>query len=86
MTGSTTNRSADLHAPGAVAVRLSAGFGALDLSERLAAICNEVSGAIIFTTSFGIEDQAIVTFERQETILKAALTERAPFIKRGANT
>ncbi len=51
--------SSDPQVFGATAARLAAGFGALDLFERLAAICNEVNGAIVFTTSFGLEDQAI---------------------------
>ena len=31
----------------------------LDLPQRLAVVRNTVSGRIVFTTSFGIEDQAI---------------------------
>jgi phosphoadenosine phosphosulfate reductase len=34
-------------------------FPALDLFERLAAIRAEVAGRLVFTTSFGLEDQAI---------------------------
>src|ERR1700731_5377839 len=34
-------------------------FPALDLFERLAAIRNEIPGRLVFTTSFGLEDQAI---------------------------
>lgn len=34
-------------------------FAALDLFERLAAIRSGISGRIVFTTSFGLEDQAI---------------------------
>jgi phosphoadenosine phosphosulfate reductase len=34
-------------------------FAALDLLERLAAIRAHVAGRIVFTTSFGLEDQAI---------------------------
>jgi len=34
-------------------------FPALDLFERLAAIRGQVSGRLVFTTSFGLEDQAI---------------------------
>jgi phosphoadenosine phosphosulfate reductase len=52
-------RSPDLQALGATAARLTARFKALDLFERLAAICNEVHGVIVFTTSFGLEDQVI---------------------------
>ena len=52
-------RSPDLSAVGATAARLAASFSALDLFERLAAIRNEIDGSIVFTTSFGLEDQAI---------------------------
>jgi phosphoadenosine phosphosulfate reductase len=38
---------------------LSASFHALDLFERLARIRAALSGRIVFTTSFGLEDQAI---------------------------
>jgi phosphoadenosine phosphosulfate reductase len=34
-------------------------FPALDLFERLAAIRAQISGRVVFTTSFGLEDQAI---------------------------
>ena len=34
-------------------------FPALDLFERLAAIRSEVPGRVVFTTSFGLEDQAV---------------------------
>jgi phosphoadenosine phosphosulfate reductase len=34
-------------------------FPALDLFERLAAIRAQISGRLVFTTSFGLEDQAI---------------------------
>jgi phosphoadenosine phosphosulfate reductase len=34
-------------------------FPALDLFERLAAIRRQISGCVVFTTSFGLEDQAI---------------------------
>jgi phosphoadenosine phosphosulfate reductase len=34
-------------------------FAALDLFERLAAIRAQISGRVVFTTSFGLEDQAI---------------------------
>jgi len=42
-----------------VAATLAAGFGPLDLADRLRAIRNVLPGRIAFTTSFGIEDQAI---------------------------
>ena len=38
---------------------LAAKLPALDLSQRLALIVERVAGRIVFTTSFGIEDQAI---------------------------
>ncbi len=34
-------------------------FAALDLFERLAAIRRQIPGRVVFTTSFGLEDQAI---------------------------
>src|SRR5580693_9706451 len=34
-------------------------FPAFDLFERLAAIRSEIPGRVVFTTSFGLEDQAI---------------------------
>ncbi len=43
----------------ATAATLAAAFGALDLFERLAAVRSVVAGRIVFTTSFGLEDQAI---------------------------
>ena len=41
------------------AQRLVAGFAKLDLDARLAAVTREIAGRIVFTTSFGLEDQAI---------------------------
>jgi phosphoadenosine phosphosulfate reductase len=43
----------------ATAQRLAAGFAALDLNARLAAVGREIAGPLVFTTSFGLEDQAI---------------------------
>jgi phosphoadenosine phosphosulfate reductase len=43
----------------ALIVRLTKGFERLDLPERLITVRREISGCIVFTTSFGIEDQAI---------------------------
>ncbi len=43
----------------ASAARLTAGFRTFDLFERLAAARAEISGRIVLTTSFGLEDQAI---------------------------
>jgi phosphoadenosine phosphosulfate reductase len=41
------------------AVRLASEYAPLDLEQRVAAVCDHVSGRIVFTTSFGLEDQAI---------------------------
>jgi phosphoadenosine phosphosulfate reductase len=43
----------------AVVADLTARLGALDLFERLAAIRARIAGRIVFTSSFGLEDQAI---------------------------
>jgi phosphoadenosine phosphosulfate reductase len=45
--------------PDHIAGRLSAGSAGRDLFERVADIRAEVAGPIVFTTSFGLEDQAI---------------------------
>jgi phosphoadenosine phosphosulfate reductase len=45
--------------PGDAVVRLADRLSALDLFDRLAVIHSEVAGSIVFTTSFGLEDQAI---------------------------
>jgi phosphoadenosine phosphosulfate reductase len=42
-----------------VAAELMAHLRSLDLFERLAAIRARISGPIVFTTSFGLEDQAV---------------------------
>jgi len=42
------------------AQRLAAGFAALDLNARLTVLTREIPGRVVFTTSFGLEDQAIV--------------------------
>jgi phosphoadenosine phosphosulfate reductase len=42
-----------------LAAELAAQFPALDLFERLAAIRARIAGRLVFTTSFGLEDQAI---------------------------
>ena len=49
----------DLHALAAIGERLAGTFAALSLPERLAAARNAVAGRLVFTTSFGLEDQAI---------------------------
>jgi len=41
------------------AARLASECARLDLEQRVAAIRHDVSGRIVFTTSFGLEDQAI---------------------------
>src|SRR2546428_11492302 len=41
------------------ALRLASGFAALDLFNRLASARREIAGRLVFTTSFGLEDQAI---------------------------
>jgi phosphoadenosine phosphosulfate reductase len=51
--------SPDLPALAAAGARLADTFGALDLGARLAAARAAVPGRIVFTTSFGLEDQAI---------------------------
>jgi phosphoadenosine phosphosulfate reductase len=58
---------------GALAVageRLAATHAGLDLGERLSAARREIPGRLVFTTSFGLEDQAIshVIFERDLAI------------------
>lgn len=45
--------------PSAAAAGLAAAFDGLDLEQRLAAARSQISGPIVFTTSFGLEDQAI---------------------------
>jgi phosphoadenosine phosphosulfate reductase len=49
----------DLHALSAIGHRLADAYSALDLGERLAAACEAIPGRLVFTTSFGLEDQAI---------------------------
>ena len=54
------NRPApDAQALVAIGKRLADTFGSLGLDERLSAACAAVPGRLVFTTSFGIEDQAI---------------------------
>jgi phosphoadenosine phosphosulfate reductase len=43
----------------AIASRLADRLSTLDLFERLATIRSQISGRVVFTTSFGLEDQAI---------------------------
>ena len=42
-----------------IAARLLAGYRPLDLPDRLRAVRDTIPGRIAFTTSFGIEDQAV---------------------------
>jgi phosphoadenosine phosphosulfate reductase len=49
----------DTEVPQATAQRLASGFAPLDLFNRLAAARREIAGRLVFTTSFGLEDQAI---------------------------
>jgi len=51
--------AADAEPLDAAVRRLSASFAALDLDARLVAVTREIAGRIVFTTSFGLEDQAI---------------------------
>src|SRR5579871_1636264 len=39
--------------------RLTATYGGLDLAQRLAQARREIPGRMVFTSSFGLEDQAI---------------------------
>jgi phosphoadenosine phosphosulfate reductase len=52
-------QAADREASVAAAASVAAQLDALDLFQRLAAIRSGISGRIVFTTSFGLEDQAI---------------------------
>lgn len=52
-------RSDDQIALGDAVIRLADRLSALDLLDRLAVIRHELAGGIVFTTSFGLEDQAI---------------------------
>jgi phosphoadenosine phosphosulfate reductase len=49
----------DLSALSAVGERLDGAFGGLGLEERLALARAAIPGRLVFTTSFGLEDQAI---------------------------
>ena len=49
----------DRMSPGDIAVRLAGRLSALDLFGRIAAVRDEIAGRIVFTTSFGLEDQAL---------------------------
>jgi phosphoadenosine phosphosulfate reductase len=49
----------DLNVLSAIGHALADRYPALDLGERLAAACEAIPGRLVFTTSFGLEDQAI---------------------------
>jgi phosphoadenosine phosphosulfate reductase len=55
----TVRRADEQISLGDAAVRLADRLSALDVFERLAAVRHEIAGRIVFTTSFGLEDQAI---------------------------
>jgi phosphoadenosine phosphosulfate reductase len=57
--GATVRHDDDQMSPGDAAAGLADRLSALDLFERLAAARNEIAGRIVFTTSFGLEDQAV---------------------------
>jgi phosphoadenosine phosphosulfate reductase len=57
--GAAVRHADELISLGDAAVRLADRLSALDLFERLAAVRNEIAGHIVFTTSFGLEDQAV---------------------------
>jgi phosphoadenosine phosphosulfate reductase len=54
-----TRSTRDNEALRVIADRLAAGFTRLDLFRRLAEARSEIPGRVVFTTSFGLEDQAI---------------------------
>lgn len=45
--------------PDATAAQLDAAFGCLDAVERIQLLRDRVSGTLVFTTSFGLEDQVL---------------------------
>ena len=55
----TNPRPNGTEAPVALAGRLSQAAASLDLFERVALARQEIGGRLVFTTSFGLEDQAI---------------------------
>src|SRR5262249_53929514 len=50
------------------AARLNGLLGALPAAERLAQFCHEIAGRLVFTTSFGLEDQAILHMLHEQAI------------------
>ncbi len=52
----------------ALAARLNANLVPLHPRERLEYFCREVAGKIVFTTSFGLEDQAILQMLRERAL------------------
>lgn len=50
---------ADARSPQASTSAISRIFASMTLAERMAFLCNNVSGGIVLTTSFGLEDQVL---------------------------
>lgn len=59
---------------GAQAARLNELLGALPANERLAQFRREVGGKFVFTTSFGLEDQAILHMLHEQAIAVEVVT------------
>src|SRR5205807_10190569 len=55
----TSGPAPDLGALAAIGHQLADAYPRLDLGERLAAARAAIPGRLVFTTSFGLEDQAI---------------------------
>lgn len=56
---SESERPVDSATPGAHVQRLVASFARCNLASRLAAVRAQIDGRVVFTTSFGLEDQVI---------------------------
>jgi phosphoadenosine phosphosulfate reductase len=56
---SSASLLSDTESLNAAARRLSTSFAGLNLDARLATVRREIPGRVVFTTSFGLEDQAI---------------------------
>ena len=59
LSGANVRHADELISLGDAAVRLADRLSALDLFGRLAAVRSAIAGRIVFTTSFGLEDQAV---------------------------
>jgi len=57
--GAAVRCADDQVSPGDAAALLADRLSALDVFERLAAVRHEIAGRIVFTSSFGLEDQAV---------------------------